>query len=539
MVTGDNFLTAKAIAVECGIYTAGGIAMDGPTFRDLTHEQLDAVIPRLQVLARSSPEDKLLLVTHLKRMNETVAVTGDGTNDGLALKAADVGFAMGIQGTEVAKEAASIILLDDNFASIVKALAWGRTVNDSVKKFCQFQFTINITAGIITVVSELVGDAIFTVVQLLWINLIMDIFASLGYATDHPSPDFLKRKPEPRNAPIISITMWKMIICQAIYQLIVVFVVHYAGWDLFNPDTEFEIEKLQTLVLNIYVWMQFFNQHNCRRVDNKLDIWYQGILRNPWFIGVQLITVAGQFVIVLKGGEAFDTSPLTGAQWGWSLLFGVMSIPLGALIRQIPDSLVERLFSFVYNCWQAVWHPLRVSIARLFSCFKRKKTDDKERQQQEQEMGPVENILHMMHLTADPQEDETPMTQEQREAMARSDQGRLRKEGEKEKREIDLYGLVEAAKLGKEHKGAILELHPKTLKDDPILRIGGGKNNTLPPSQDAEFMRFVALNTNRQPRATRRANTRHQTRPVQQRQEQKSSWRHHITWEGLLRSKRR
>ncbi|CAJ0554323.1 Ff.00g128360.m01.CDS01 [Fusarium sp. VM40] len=539
MVTGDNFLTAKAIAVECGIYTAGGIAMDGPTFRDLTPEQLDAVIPRLQVLARSSPEDKLLLVTHLKRMNETVAVTGDGTNDGLALKAADVGFAMGIQGTEVAKEAASIILLDDNFASIVKALAWGRTVNDSVKKFCQFQFTINITAGIITVVSELVGDAIFTVVQLLWINLIMDIFASLGYATDHPSPDFLKRKPEPRNAPIISITMWKMILCQAIYQLIVVFVVHYAGWDLFNPDTEFEIEKLQTLVLNIYVWMQFFNQHNCRRVDNKLDIWYQGILRNPWFIGVQLVTVAGQFVIVLKGGEAFDTSPLTGAQWGWSLLFGIMSIPLGALIRQIPDSLVERLFSFVYSCWQAVWHPLRVSTLRLFSCCKRKKADDKELQQQEQEMGPVENILHMMYLTADPQEDETPMTQEQREAMERSDQGRLRKEGEKEKREIDLYGLVEAAKLGREHKGAILELHPKTLKDDPILRIGGGKNNTLPPSQDAEFMRFVVLNTNRQPRATRRANTRHQTRPVQQRQEQKSSWRHHITWEGLLRSKRR
>lgn len=137
MVTGDNFLTAKAIAAECGIYTAGGIAMDGPTFRDLTSEQLDAVIPRLQVLARSSPEDKLLLVSHLKGMNETVAVTGDGTNDALALKAADVGFAMGIQGTEVAKEAASIILLDDNFASIVKALAWGRTVNDAVKKFCQ------------------------------------------------------------------------------------------------------------------------------------------------------------------------------------------------------------------------------------------------------------------------------------------------------------------------------------------------------------------------------------------------------------------
>lgn len=137
MVTGDNFLTAKAIATECGIYTSGGIAMDGPTFRKLSETQLDEVIPRLQVLARSSPEDKLLLVTRLRAMNETVAVTGDGTNDALALKAADVGFAMGIQGTEVAKEAASIILLDDNFASIVKSLSWGRTINDAVKKFCQ------------------------------------------------------------------------------------------------------------------------------------------------------------------------------------------------------------------------------------------------------------------------------------------------------------------------------------------------------------------------------------------------------------------
>lgn len=137
MVTGDNFMTAKAVATECGIYTRGGIAMDGPTFRKLSDDQLDAVIPRLQVLARSSPEDKLMLVNRLRAMRETVAVTGDGTNDALALKAADVGFAMGIQGTEVAKEAASIVLLDDNFASIVKALSWGRTINDAVKKFCQ------------------------------------------------------------------------------------------------------------------------------------------------------------------------------------------------------------------------------------------------------------------------------------------------------------------------------------------------------------------------------------------------------------------
>lgn len=137
MVTGDNLMTAKAIATECGIYTPGGIAMEGPIFRRLTPKQLNQVIPRLQVLARSSPDDKKLLVGHLKKLGETVAVTGDGTNDAPALKTADVGFSMGIAGTEVAKEASAIILMDDNFASIVKAIQWGRTVNDAVKKFLQ------------------------------------------------------------------------------------------------------------------------------------------------------------------------------------------------------------------------------------------------------------------------------------------------------------------------------------------------------------------------------------------------------------------
>lgn len=137
MVTGDNILTAKAIATECGIFTPGGIVMEGPRFRTLTKAQMDQIIPRLQVLARSSPEDKRILVKRLKELGETVAVTGDGTNDGPALKTADVGFSMGIAGTEVAKEASSIILMDDNFASIVKAIMWGRCVSDAVKKFLQ------------------------------------------------------------------------------------------------------------------------------------------------------------------------------------------------------------------------------------------------------------------------------------------------------------------------------------------------------------------------------------------------------------------
>ena len=139
MVTGDNILTGKAIARECGIYTpeTGGIAMEGPVFRRKSEEELKALVPHLQVLARSSPEDKRILVRTLKELGETVAVTGDGTNDAPALKMADIGFAMGIAGTEVAKEAAAIILMDDNFSSIVKGISWGRAVNDSVKKFLQ------------------------------------------------------------------------------------------------------------------------------------------------------------------------------------------------------------------------------------------------------------------------------------------------------------------------------------------------------------------------------------------------------------------
>lgn len=175
MVTGDNVVTARAIATDCGIYT-DGIVMEGPTFRNLGEAEMNEVLPNLQVLARSSPEDKRILVTKLRALGEIVAVTGDGTNDGPALKAADIGFSMGIAGTEVAKEASAIILMDDNFASILTALMWGRAVNDAVRKFLQFQITVNITAVLIAFVSAVASETmkpVLTAVQLLWINLIM------------------------------------------------------------------------------------------------------------------------------------------------------------------------------------------------------------------------------------------------------------------------------------------------------------------------------------------------------------------------------
>ncbi|KAJ5917433.1 ATPase P-type K/Mg/Cd/Cu/Zn/Na/Ca/Na/H-transporter [Penicillium verhagenii] len=342
MVTGDNINTAKAIAQECGIYTPGGIAIEGPQFRKLSSKQMNQIIPRLQVIARSSPDDKKLLVNQLKKLGETVAVTGDGTNDAQALKNADVGFAMGVTGTEVAKEASDIILMDDNFASIVKAMAWGRTVSDAVKKFLQFQITVNITAVILTFVSAVASsseDSVLSAVQLLWVNLIMDTFAALALATDPPSPYVLDRRPESKSSPLITVTMWKMITGQAIYQLVVTFVLNFAGRSIFSWDEGIN----QTVVFNTFVFMQIFNQYNSRRIDNKFNI-MEGVWRNKWFIGIQIIIIGGQVLIIFIGGQAFSVKRLDqGSQWAVSLVLGALSLPIAVVIRLIPDSFASKL----------------------------------------------------------------------------------------------------------------------------------------------------------------------------------------------------
>jgi len=345
MVTGDNIMTAKAIAKECGIWTAGGVVLEGPEFRKMSKQMQREVIPKLQVLARSSPEDKRILVKRLKEMGETVAVTGDGTNDAPALKAADVGFSMGIAGTEVAKEASDIILMDDNFASIVKALMWGRAVNDAVRKFLQFQITVNITAVLLAFVSAVANpneESVLTAVQLLWVNLIMDTFAALALATDPPTRNILNRKPDPKSAPLITVNMWKMIIGQAIYQLTVTFVLYFAGASILSYQSEREKEQVPTLVFNTFVWMQIFNEFNNRRLDNGFNI-FEGVFRNWFFIGINIIMIGGQILIIFVGGAAFSVKPLNGAQWAYSLVLGAFSIPVGMIIRLIPDDLVGRM----------------------------------------------------------------------------------------------------------------------------------------------------------------------------------------------------
>ncbi|KZN84674.1 Calcium-transporting ATPase [Penicillium chrysogenum] len=347
MVTGDNIHTALSIAEACGIKTDDGIAMEGPELRKLGDNELAVVIPRLQVLARSSPDDKDLLVRQLKRLGEIVAVTGDGTNDGPALKAADVGFSMGLSGTEVAREASSIILLDDNFSSIVTAVAWGRAVNDAVAKFLQFQITVNITAVILTVVTAIYNsknESVFKAVQLLWLNLIMDTFAALALATDPPTSDILNRPPTPRSAPLFTVIMWKMILGQSIYKLAICFMLYFAGHSLFkfNKSNEVDMLELNTIIFNTFVWMQIFNQFNCRRLDNKFNI-LEGIHKNKWFFVINLVMVGGQILIIFVGGTAFGVTRLSGWQWGVSLGFAVFCIPWAAILKLAPDAYVEVL----------------------------------------------------------------------------------------------------------------------------------------------------------------------------------------------------
>lgn len=389
MVTGDNVITARAIATECGIYTEGGIVMEGPKFRKMTDEEFKTTLPKLQVLARSSPEDKRILVTKLKALGETVAVTGDGTNDAPALKAADVGFSMGISGTEVAKEASSIVLMDDNFTSIITALKWGRAVNDAVQKFLQFQITVNITAVLLAFITAVYSpemESVLKAVQLLWVNLIMDTFAALALATDPPTEKILDRPPQGKKAPLITINMWKMIIGQSIFQLVVTLILYFAGPEILGYDRSDDTKMLEldTIIFNTFVWMQIFNEFNNRRLDNKLNI-FEGVHRNFFFIVINCLMVGLQVAIIFIGSRAFEIRDggLDGTQWAISIVTALMCLPWAVAVRFFPDSWFEKIAKVVGKPAVIVYETLAkawgATFGRLFAKFKKNKdTDDEE-----------------------------------------------------------------------------------------------------------------------------------------------------------------
>ncbi|ETW07814.1 calcium-translocating P-type ATPase, PMCA-type [Aphanomyces invadans] len=359
MVTGDNIATARSIALKCGILTPGdkSIVMEGATFRARVHDangnflqdEFDKIWPNLRVLARSSPKDKHTLVTGLIQSDvkaygpQVVAVTGDGTNDAPALKKADVGFAMGICGTAVAKDASDIILMDDNFRSIVSAVKWGRNVYDSIAKFLQFQLTVNLVAITIAIVGAVfLEESPLTAIQLLWVNLIMDTFASLALATDSPTQAMLERKPYPRTMPLISGRMTKHILGQGMYQLAVLVTLAFAGDKILGIPSgrKYERESSEpsvhyTIIFNTFVFLQVFNEINARRIHDELNV-FQGIFANKLYVAISVFQVVMQVVIVQFGSVVFGCHALDSTQWAICVGLGAISLPLSVVLRLIP-----------------------------------------------------------------------------------------------------------------------------------------------------------------------------------------------------------
>ncbi|XP_062187697.1 calcium-transporting ATPase 1, plasma membrane-type-like isoform X2 [Phragmites australis] len=336
MVTGDNINTAKAIARECGILTDDGIAIEGPEFRVKSPDEMREIIPRIQVMARSLPLDKHTLVTNLRGMfNEVVAVTGDGTNDAPALHEADIGLAMGIAGTEVAKENADVIIMDDNFSTIINVAKWGRSVYINIQKFVQFQLTVNVVALMVNFVSaSFTGSAPLTIVQLLWVNLIMDTLGALALATEPPNEAMMQRPPVGRGDNFITKVMWRNIIGQSIYQLIVLGVLLFRGKSLLQMNGAHADALLNTFIFNTFVLCQVFNEVNSREME-KINV-FSGIFSSWIFSAVVGATVAFQVIIVELLGTFASTVHLSLRLWLISLLIGSVSLVIGAILKCIP-----------------------------------------------------------------------------------------------------------------------------------------------------------------------------------------------------------
>uniref|UniRef100_A0A8C9N9B9 Calcium-transporting ATPase n=1 Tax=Serinus canaria TaxID=9135 RepID=A0A8C9N9B9_SERCA len=323
MVTGDNINTARAIATKCGILLPGEdfLCLEGKEFNRLIRNEK----------GEFSQLDPGIIDSTVGDQRQVVAVTGDGTNDGPALKKADVGFAMGIAGTDVAKEASDIILTDDNFTSIVKAVMW-------------FQLTVNVVAVIVAFTGACITqDSPLKAVQMLWVNLIMDTFASLALATEPPSESLLLRKPYGRNKPLISRTMMKNILGHAVYQLTIIFTLLFAGEKFFDIDSGRNAPlhspptEHYTIVFNTFVMMQLFNEINARKIHGERNV-FEAIYRNPIFCTVVLGTFFAQIIIVEFGGKPFSCSGLTLSQWFWCIFIGVGELLWGQLICTVPTS---------------------------------------------------------------------------------------------------------------------------------------------------------------------------------------------------------
>lgn len=396
MVTGDNIVTAKAIAVNCGIITKdeksnpktcvtgpefyaqmGGLKNEGTANEKVANmKEFLKYMNHVKVMARCRPEDKYLLVTGLKNNGKTVAVTGDGTNDAPALKKADVGFGMKIAGTDVCRKACDILIMDDSFSSVVKAAEWGRNVFDNIQRFLQFQLTVNVNALFTVLISSLTtGETPLHAIQLLWVNLIMDSLAALALATEMPKPELLQRPPQNRNDHIVSRKMLKHIILMAVWMCIALFVFIFAGeYLILEPNKEYrfapyedsccvfpgrgsdwngdplystiyektggDTSRHMTWVFHFFVFMQIWNMVCSRKIHDEKNI-FEGMHKNFMFLAVWAIIVVGQIAISFSG-KVFKLHP-AGLDWQQHVTamgFALSVFVVNFILKFLPDSII-------------------------------------------------------------------------------------------------------------------------------------------------------------------------------------------------------
>ena len=313
---------------------------DPSTFKEVTKN--------LKVISRASPEDKFLLVVGLKEIGSVVAVTGDGTNDAPALKASDVGFSMGIRGTDIAKDASSIILLSESFESIVSAVKYGRNVYDCIRKFLQFQLTTNIVAVFMTLLGSIVlKDSPLNAIQMLWLNLIMDSFGSLALATEDPKDELLTRKPYSRKENVITPIMMYNIVCQGVFQILVLTVILFYGDVLFNVPSDRELSHFEwnnqngyhfTIFFHIFVLMQVFNSINARKLKkNEINV-FTDIMANNLYLIIQGTILVCQILIISFGGRALRVKHLNITQHLMCIFIAALCIPFGMICKKLPIS---------------------------------------------------------------------------------------------------------------------------------------------------------------------------------------------------------
>ena len=332
MVTGDRKETAVAIAHEVGLLTSKrDVALSSAEMAEKTDEELKELLPRLRVVSRALPTDKSRLVRIAQESDMVVGMTGDGVNDAPALKKADVGFAMG-SGTEVAKEAGEITILDDNFASIEKAILYGRTMFKSIRKFLIFQLTVNVAAVLTCFIGPILGEnMVLTVVQLLLINLAMDTLAAIAFGSEPVRKEYMKDKPIPRQARIVSREMFVEIITIALYITFICLAI------LFLPPIRNLFGNVDTTYLKSALYATFMmaitiNGFNARTSHLNL---FKGITGNKSFLIITALLLVLQFVFVSFGGSVLSVEKLTPLSWLICIGLAILVIPIDILRKAI------------------------------------------------------------------------------------------------------------------------------------------------------------------------------------------------------------